>query len=36
MADIAGAGRIEHIWMTTRCYSEKYLRKLARDVLGRS
>jgi Protein of unknown function (DUF2961) len=32
MADIQGAGRIEHIWMTTRCYSEKYLRKLVLET----
>jgi hypothetical protein len=32
MADVAGAGRIEHIWMTTRCYSEKYLRKLVLEM----
>src|SRR5919197_5630854 len=32
LADIEGAGRIEHIWMTTRCYSEKYLRKLVLEM----
>jgi len=32
VADIAGSGIIEHIWMTTRCYSEKYLRKLVLEM----
>lgn len=32
MADVEGAGRIEHIWMTTRCYSEKYLCKLVLEM----
>jgi Protein of unknown function (DUF2961) len=32
LADIRGAGVIEHIWMTTRCYSEKYLRKLVLEM----
>jgi Protein of unknown function (DUF2961) len=32
MADLHGPGRIEHIWMTTRCYSEKYLRKLVVEM----
>ena len=32
MADIEGAGRIEHLWITTRCYSEKYLRKLVIEM----
>ncbi|HZK05289.1 MAG TPA: glycoside hydrolase family 172 protein [Actinomycetaceae bacterium] len=32
IADIVGTGRIEHIWLTTRCYSEKYLRKLVIEM----
>ncbi|MDQ0871391.1 hypothetical protein QFZ77_000050 [Paenibacillus sp. V4I3] len=28
IADIKGAGRIKHIWLTTRCYAPQYLRKL--------
>jgi hypothetical protein len=32
MADLTGAGVIEHIWMTTRCYSPQYLRKLVLEM----
>lgn len=32
IADITGAGRISHIWLTTRCYDEKYLRKLVIEM----
>ncbi len=32
LADVRGAGIIEHIWLTTRCYSEKYLRKLVLEM----
>lgn len=32
IADIAGAGIIKHMWITTRCYSEKYLRKLVFEM----
>ncbi|MFI2710626.1 glycoside hydrolase family 172 protein [Micromonospora sp. NPDC018662] len=32
LADITGTGVIEHIWLTTRCYSEKYLRKLVIEM----
>jgi hypothetical protein len=32
LADIQGSGIIEHIWLTTRCYSEKYLRKLVIEM----
>lgn len=32
MMDIKGAGAIKHIWMTTRCYDEKYLRKLVLEM----
>jgi hypothetical protein len=32
LADIAGAGIIEHIWLTTRCYSPMYLRKLVLEM----
>jgi hypothetical protein len=32
MADIEGAGRIEHLWITTRCYSDMYLRKLVLEM----
>ena len=32
MADLNGTGVIEHIWLTTRCYSEKYLRKLVLEM----
>ncbi|MFJ8816492.1 glycoside hydrolase family 172 protein [Amycolatopsis thermoflava] len=32
MADIEGTGVIEHIWMTTRCYSPQYLRKLVLEM----
>lgn len=28
IADIQGAGSIKHIWLTTRCYDEMYLRKI--------
>lgn len=31
-ADISGAGSIKHIWLTTRCYSEQYLRKLVLEM----
>ena len=34
LADLRGAGVIEHIWPTTRCHSEKYLRKLLLDTVG--
>lgn len=32
LADLAGAGKIEHIWLTTRCYSPMYLRKLVIEM----
>jgi hypothetical protein len=32
LADLNGAGVIEHIWLTTRCYAEKYLRKLVLEM----
>lgn len=32
MADLKGTGIIEHIWMTTRCYSPQYLRKLVLEM----
>ena len=32
LADLAGAGVIEHIWVTTRCYSPMYLRKLVLEM----
>lgn len=32
MADSKGAGCINHIWMTTRCYAPKYLRKLVLEM----
>lgn len=32
MADIKGTGCIKHIWTTTRCYAEKYLRKLILEM----
>ena len=32
LADIAGAGKIEHLWVTTRCYSPMYLRKLVLEM----
>lgn len=32
MAEIEGTGVIEHIWMTTRCYSPQYLRKLVLEM----
>ena len=32
LADIQGAGIIEHIWVTTRCYSPQYLRKLVLEM----
>ena len=32
MASLEGAGIIEHIWMTTRCYSPQYLRKLVLEM----
>ncbi|MDN5569889.1 MAG: DUF2961 domain-containing protein [Propionibacteriaceae bacterium] len=32
LADIEGSGVITHIWLTTRCYSEKYLRKLVLEM----
>src|ERR1700677_879481 len=32
MADLRGAGVIEHIWMTTRCYAPQYLRKLVLEM----
>lgn len=32
LADIEGSGIIEHIWLTTRCYSPKYLRKLVLEM----
>jgi hypothetical protein len=32
LADITGSGRIEHIWLTTRCYSPMYLRKLVVEM----
>lgn len=32
IADIEGSGSIKHIWLTTRCYAEKYLRKLVLEM----
>ena len=32
LADLVGAGVIEHIWLTTRCYSPMYLRKLVLEM----
>jgi hypothetical protein len=32
LADLPGAGKIEHIWLTTRCYSPMYLRKLVLEM----
>ncbi|MFC7615130.1 DUF2961 domain-containing protein [Actinokineospora soli] len=32
LADISGAGLISHIWLTTRCYSPQYLRKLVLEM----
>jgi Protein of unknown function (DUF2961) len=32
IADIKGAGSIKHIWLTTRCYSPQYLRKLVVEM----
>ena len=32
LADLDGTGVIQHIWLTTRCYSEKYLRKLVLEM----
>lgn len=32
LADVQGGGRINHLWITTRCYSEKYLRKLVIEI----
>jgi hypothetical protein len=32
LADITGAGVIEHMWVTTRCYSPMYLRKLVLEM----
>ena len=32
LADLPGAGRIEHLWITTRCYSPMYLRKLVIEM----
>jgi hypothetical protein len=32
LADLSGAGIIEHIWITTRCYSPQYLRKLVLEM----
>lgn len=32
MADLSGAGIIKHIWLTTRCYAEQYLRKLVLEM----
>ena len=32
LADIEGAGVIEHMWITTRCYSPMYLRKLVLEI----
>jgi Protein of unknown function (DUF2961) len=32
LADITGAGVIAHIWLTTRCYSPMYLRKLVLEM----
>ena len=32
LADLTGAGLITHIWLTTRCYSEQYLRKLVLEM----
>jgi hypothetical protein len=32
IAQIEGSGSIRHIWLTTRCYAEKYLRKLVLEM----
>lgn len=32
LADIHGTGRVNHMWITTRCYSEMYLRKLVLEM----
>lgn len=32
LADLHGAGIVEHIWVTTRCYSPMYLRKLVLEM----
>jgi hypothetical protein len=32
MAEITGAGCIKHMWITTRCYDEQYLRKLVLEA----
>jgi hypothetical protein len=32
LADLEGAGVIAHIWITTRCYSPMYLRKLVLEM----
>lgn len=32
LADLTGAGIITHIWLTTRCYSPQYLRKLVLEM----
>lgn len=32
LADVAGAGSIRHIWLTTRCYAAQYLRKLVLEM----
>lgn len=32
MADIKGPGAVKHIWLTTRCYDEQYLRKVVLEM----
>lgn len=32
IADIKGCGCIRHIWITTRCYSQQYLRKVSLEM----
>ena len=32
LADLNGTGVIQQIWLTTRCYAEKYLRKLVLEM----
>ncbi len=32
LANVAGAGSIRHVWVTTRCYEPQYLRKLVLEM----
>lgn len=32
LADLSGPGKVEHIWMTVRCYSPQFLRKLVLEM----